>query len=170
MLPTMNNRLIIGGVVLVAVIIVIWFMNMAPAKAPIGQICTMDVKLCPDGSYVSRTEPNCEFAQCPAPSGNTISISIGAKATINDITIGVLELIEDSRCPEDVVCIWAGTVKVRATLQSGLGTADQIFEIGIPITTESETVTLVGVNPIPRAGKDIGVEEYVFSFEVRKRN
>ena len=28
--------------------------------------CTMEAKLCPDGSYVSRTGPNCEFATCPA--------------------------------------------------------------------------------------------------------
>lgn len=29
-------------------------------------VCTMDAKLCPDGSYVGRTGPNCEFAPCPA--------------------------------------------------------------------------------------------------------
>lgn len=28
--------------------------------------CTMEAKLCPDGSYVGRTGPNCEFATCPA--------------------------------------------------------------------------------------------------------
>jgi len=27
--------------------------------------CTMEAKLCPDGSYVSRTGPDCEFALCP---------------------------------------------------------------------------------------------------------
>ena len=27
--------------------------------------CTMDAKQCPDGSYVSRQGPNCEFAPCP---------------------------------------------------------------------------------------------------------
>jgi hypothetical protein len=27
--------------------------------------CTMDAKMCPDGSYVGRTGPNCEFASCP---------------------------------------------------------------------------------------------------------
>lgn len=27
--------------------------------------CTADAMLCPDGSYVTRTEPNCEFAECP---------------------------------------------------------------------------------------------------------
>lgn len=29
-------------------------------------VCTQDAKKCPDGSYVSRTGPNCEFTACPA--------------------------------------------------------------------------------------------------------
>ncbi len=29
-----------------------------------GVMCTQEAKLCPDGSYVSRTGPNCEFAAC----------------------------------------------------------------------------------------------------------
>lgn len=33
------------------------------AKTPTA--CTMDAKACPDGSYVGRTGPNCEFAACP---------------------------------------------------------------------------------------------------------
>ncbi len=27
--------------------------------------CTMEAKTCPDGSYVGRTGPNCEFSPCP---------------------------------------------------------------------------------------------------------
>ncbi len=27
--------------------------------------CTQDAKLCPDGSYVGRVPPDCEFALCP---------------------------------------------------------------------------------------------------------
>lgn len=27
--------------------------------------CTMDAKMCPDGSYVGRVAPDCEFAPCP---------------------------------------------------------------------------------------------------------
>lgn len=27
--------------------------------------CTTDVKVCPDGSYIGRTGPDCEFAACP---------------------------------------------------------------------------------------------------------
>jgi hypothetical protein len=34
-------------------------------------VCTMDAKLCPDGSYVGRIPPNCEFAACPGSTTGT---------------------------------------------------------------------------------------------------
>lgn len=34
-------------------------------QKPAVQACTQEAKQCPDGSYVSRTGPNCEFAACP---------------------------------------------------------------------------------------------------------
>ncbi len=33
-------------------------------------VCTMDAKMCPDGSYVGRVAPACEFAACPSTSGD----------------------------------------------------------------------------------------------------
>jgi hypothetical protein len=33
------------------------------AEEPV--MCTMEAKVCPDGSYVGRTGPKCEFAPCP---------------------------------------------------------------------------------------------------------
>lgn len=30
--------------------------------------CTQEAKVCPDGTSVGRTGPNCEFAPCPSPS------------------------------------------------------------------------------------------------------
>ncbi|MBX3203486.1 MAG: hypothetical protein KF764_00395 [Labilithrix sp.] len=44
-----------------------------PTKAPAPEgpavnepkACTQEAKLCPDGTAVSRTGPNCEFAACP---------------------------------------------------------------------------------------------------------
>lgn len=47
-----------------------------------GQIaCTQEAKLCPDGSYVGRTGPKCEFAACPG--GNN---DLWKTATSNGIT------------------------------------------------------------------------------------
>lgn len=42
--------------------------------------CTMEAKICPDGSAVGRTGPNCEFADCPAvdlPPNNSTSTPPG---------------------------------------------------------------------------------------------
>ncbi len=36
-----------------------------PGNPNPGPGCTMEAKLCPDGSYVERSGPNCEFAPCP---------------------------------------------------------------------------------------------------------
>jgi hypothetical protein len=33
--------------------------------------CTLEAKLCPDGSSVGRVGPNCEFAACPADANST---------------------------------------------------------------------------------------------------
>lgn len=43
--------------------------------------CTMDAKMCPDGSYVGRIGPNCEFAACPGPveKGGSITCSPESK-------------------------------------------------------------------------------------------
>lgn len=37
--------------------------TISPTSEPIG--CTMDAKICPDGSAVGRVGPNCEFEKCP---------------------------------------------------------------------------------------------------------
>ncbi len=38
--------------------------SIVPTATP-ATACTMEAKLCPDGSYVGRTGPNCEFSACP---------------------------------------------------------------------------------------------------------
>ncbi len=38
----------------------------SPKPAPDMIYCTQEAKQCPDGSYVGRTGPNCEFSPCPA--------------------------------------------------------------------------------------------------------
>ncbi len=40
------------------------------ATPPAQIACTLDAKICPDGSAVGRQGPNCEFAACPKPAVN----------------------------------------------------------------------------------------------------
>ncbi|MFH1159278.1 MAG: hypothetical protein V1721_10445 [Pseudomonadota bacterium] len=49
--------------------------------------CTMDVKSCPDGSYVSRTGPQCEFAPCPGEGGKGIKPDGGGPLTVPELIL-----------------------------------------------------------------------------------
>lgn len=46
-----------------------WFGSLKPAATP-SVACLADAKQCPDGSYVQRSGPNCDFV-CPTSATNT---------------------------------------------------------------------------------------------------
>lgn len=63
-----NILIVIGGIAaLIAVYVFLIPMLQNPALPVEGEMiaCTMDAKMCPDGSYVGRSGPKCEFAACP---------------------------------------------------------------------------------------------------------
>ena len=54
------------GIIAIALLIAVALWNVRTARAPSGgQACSQETKLCPDGSSVGRTGPDCEFAACP---------------------------------------------------------------------------------------------------------
>jgi hypothetical protein len=55
-----NEKYFIPTIVIIAAIII---SALIQNSQPIA--CTEEAKLCPDGSYVGRVPPNCEFAPCP---------------------------------------------------------------------------------------------------------
>lgn len=62
-----NNSIIMAGILLVAIAVILVLVSR-PQREPIESIeemvCTQEAKLCPDGSYVGRVPPLCEFAPC----------------------------------------------------------------------------------------------------------
>ena len=64
-----NMRMLVAVValfLLVGAAVFIWQKYPNLNSEPGAVACTMEAKICPDGSYVGRTGPNCEFATCPA--------------------------------------------------------------------------------------------------------
>lgn len=63
------GKLVVAGalVVIVGIGAGVYYLTHG-TSAPMGVACTMEAKLCPDGSSVGRTGPNCEFAACPSAS------------------------------------------------------------------------------------------------------
>lgn len=178
----MNNRkntIIALLIVLVVAVLVyaMWVVVSRRVNAPLseGVICTADAMQCPDGSWVGRSGPNCQFVcplgtSTPSTSKQTfLQTGIGQEVSGLDVNILPTDIVEDSRCPYDVQCIQAGTVRVRATVTSGLGTSTSIFALDTPFTTEAETITLIAVTPIKESGKTIANTDYRFTFKVTKR-
>ena len=137
----MKNYAVVIGAIALAIVVALWVVNARVAKAP-GPSLIGPVSL---------------------------EAQIDQKVSGLGVDITPLAVLQDSRCPVDVQCIQAGTVKIRARLVGGLGTAMQEFTIGQPITTETEVVTLTAVSPQPKAGIKIPDSKYVFRFEITKR-
>jgi hypothetical protein len=168
----------IGAVLYLAVI------STAPASNGIQPpaACPADAKLCPDGSAVGRTGPNCEFSECPVaqvPLQNAsttaqsflVTARIGERVEGLDVALTPLSVASDSRCPADpkVQCVWAGTVQVQIRIESGLGTSTMTLELGKSITTEAEEIALTEVTPTKLPEKEMLPGEYRFTFEIKKR-
>jgi hypothetical protein len=182
----MKTYAFIAGIAAIGIVAGIFILQPRSTVGPDGSVCTADAKLCPDGSYVGRTGPSCEFSACPtssatttpatatttpATSGGSVSRSahFGQEVTGNGVRITPLSLLEDSRCPSGVQCIQAGTVRIRATLVSALGTGPHEFKLGQTVTTEAETITLTSVSPQKVAGVALQNSDYVFTFDITKR-
>ena len=46
------------------------FIEPVASTSPNNIVCTMEARICPDGSAVGRSGPNCEFAPCPTAVSN----------------------------------------------------------------------------------------------------
>ncbi len=137
--------------------------------------CTMEAMQCPDGSYVGRQGPKCEFAKCPSqnvpsptPSQNNPSsvTSINNPIVIKGVTITPTEVVSDSRCPSDVQCIWAGNVGIRMKATYNGTTTSAVLSIGTSVKIGNRTVTLTAVSPSKISNQTIKPADYRFTFSV----
>jgi hypothetical protein len=73
-----------------------------------------------------------------------VSAGIGETADLGEgLRVRPLEVIEDSRCPLDVTCVWAGRVRLRASISG----AEHELTLGEPLTTPRGVVVLAVVKP-----------------------
>lgn len=76
------KQLIAGSVILLVLGIGGFFYRNAlerpvpAADNPNAIACTADAKLCPDGSAVGRTSPDCRFAACPFPNAEDAALGL----------------------------------------------------------------------------------------------
>lgn len=114
----------------------------------------------------------CALAACatvqpptPAPEGSSGWLKLGESAQMGPV-ITPVALVEDSRCPTDVQCVWAGRVVVdtRIALRGGSDVRTLRIESGKSVQVADGAVTLVAVYPAKTAGATIAPADYHFAY------
>lgn len=174
---TFAQIIILIVLVVLGIIATSIFKTKIPLVPPVTDepiACTMDARMCPDGSYVGRQGPKCEFAACPAPlatSTSSVSARIDERVQIGAFSITPRQVLEDSRCPANVQCIQAGTVRLRVEVglasASTTKTVDVTLDTPAALDTGSTSIKLSEVAPVAVAGTNIATSTYQFTFIIQ---
>ena len=86
---------------------------MAPASAPEGQ-----------SEEVRRYNAGVE-AQFAAP--GVVTARLGQTVRLGEVGVRPVAVAEDSRCPHDVECVWAGRLRLRVSISGVAGEPELIL-------------------------------------------
>ncbi|MGB1307389.1 MAG: hypothetical protein ACPG6B_00665 [Oceanihabitans sp.] len=106
-------------------------------------------------------------------------LAIGKSMLVDNYEVKFVKVIEDSRCPTNVSCVWAGQVKVLvAILEKGVVKEEKQItlstkipfknRIGNLISLENTMVSGYNVFPYPEYGSKINPEDYYLQVGVEK--
>jgi hypothetical protein len=136
-----------------------------------ARIFTITLFLC------ASVSPGC--ADRPAqpsqvPFGQSFELRPGTSASLgNGLKITFESVRSDSRCPTDVVCVWAGDAIVMVQLSQAAGSQVQRELHTDPGGSEASylaySITLVALAPYPRSDRQIRPADYVATLTVETR-
>ena len=109
----------------------------------------------PPGPGANAYRAAIEANEAPFRIPGNVTARLNQEVQIGDVRVKPLAVLEDSRCPIDVTCVWAGRVRLRVAVNG----AEQVMEIGQPVTVAGgQQLTLVGVAPLNWARPPAGVD------------
>lgn len=100
----------------------------------------------------------------PPPEDGIARAGLGQRVYVDGPVVTPLAVIEDSRCPMNARCVWAG--RTRLSVKIGLGSRSETREIAsdAPIHVADGELSLVEVQPDLMAGRQVEPADYRFGF------
>lgn len=102
-----------------------------------------------------------------------VTLRVGETTFVDNIEIGFGAVIEDSRCPVDVACVWAGNAQASLGVGPPRGTQGPTQQVLLNTTEGAQSgeawglrVTLVELTPDPRSTQSIPPENYTVRLKV----
>lgn len=102
--------------------------------------------------------------------GVAFTLAPGQTATVKTVETRITfnEVREDSRCPVDVTCVWAGDAKVEVTMaRAGVPTETRTLSITAPeneVQIGNLKIRFVGLTPVPRQADGNVQRNYLAEF------
>ena len=85
------------------------------------------------------------------PSPSPSFVRIGETVRVDGVAVRALALVEDSRCPMNVVCIQAGTVRLAVRIDKSGRSREAVLQLGQPEQIGTDrSIRLVAVCPARR--------------------
>jgi hypothetical protein len=103
-------------------------------------------------------------AACATVSPPSGPVALEQTQRVGAFRVTPLNLIEDSRCPDNARCIWAGRAVVRATIDGPGGPIERNQTLGEPADVGGRSLMLDSVTPGRTAGTTVSVAPYRFHF------
>jgi hypothetical protein len=98
----------------------------------------------------------------------SFALKVGEKATVGGLTVRLIKIESDSRCPHNAVCIWAGEVAARVQLTSGNRNETVVLHsMSVPSTFGNYQIGITGVSPT-RLNTLPAQSDYRITFSVEK--
>ena len=100
----------------------------------------------------------------PAPQDGIARAGLNERVYVDGPYVTPLEVLEDSRCPMNARCVWAG--RTRISIRIDLSSRSETREIATdaPIQVADGQLSLVEVQPDLMAGEAVDPERYRFGF------
>jgi hypothetical protein len=113
--------------------------------------------------------PVVEEEQTPVISPE-VSLRVGETKQNGEVSISLID-VSDSRCPNDVTCVWAGEVKATVLFSVGDKSERKTFTLlGTEETLLGYVVRFIKVSPgAGRAGVSVDKKEYLATFVISKK-
>lgn len=107
----------------------------------------------------------CATTRDPAPLADASDVALGTRAYADGPIIQPVAVLEDSRCPMNARCIWAGRVRVQMLWIRGNG-EQQPFEVTLGEATPlaDGSIILESVRPDRMTNVELKPEDYRFAF------
>lgn len=101
----------------------------------------------------------------PQPQGYAVPFDVAVQ--VGELVVTPKRLVEDSRCPMNARCVWAGRVVVTTRIQ-GPGFSEKAdLTLGEPFGTHGKMLALVGARPEKTTQAEIAPRDYRFAYEAR---